>query len=343
MKGLWSHLMLPTDSVEASGVADSDRWKCLPRANYGEYGTAACTIAAPEHGAEELVIVGDSRLATQQSLGVIACQLVAKLKSVRYLHVVREYNAAADSLAGEALESKVSKVVVNGHRKPELKELNRIQEMIYEPSSDDIKVENTSSETFAQILDGRHATFTLWTAISCYNASPLLISRTKNAPKSQLQLETKTKKKRVHFEDGGPEGTTNTAATETTETATGDSAMQAQRPNAEVRYGPTDDDIDPVTVQEEQRRRIAQAQNEELMWSNLMAILRGETTTMTYKETREAWKWADNFVLSSAMFCITRVRKVDENSPEMSLRRVVPSTMIQEVLHNCHDSIEGGH
>ncbi|OWY94433.1 LOW QUALITY PROTEIN: hypothetical protein PHMEG_00035838 [Phytophthora megakarya] len=44
--------------------------------------------------------------------------------AVRYLHVVREYNAAADSLAGEALESKVSKVVLNDDRKTELKEQN---------------------------------------------------------------------------------------------------------------------------------------------------------------------------------------------------------------------------
>ncbi|OWZ06880.1 hypothetical protein PHMEG_00020805, partial [Phytophthora megakarya] len=114
-----------------------------------------------------LRIVGDSRLAIQQSLGVIACrkslmtllnrhqELVAKLKSVRYLHVVREYNAAADSFVGEALESNVSKVVFNFHRKTELTELNRIQEMIYEPSSDDIKVKNASSETFAQIPDGK--------------------------------------------------------------------------------------------------------------------------------------------------------------------------------------------
>ncbi|OWY92180.1 hypothetical protein PHMEG_00038922, partial [Phytophthora megakarya] len=69
-----------------------------------------------------------------QSLGVIAGrkdslmtllnrhrELVAKLKSVRYLHVVREYNAAAESLAGKALESKVAKVVLNDHRKTELK------------------------------------------------------------------------------------------------------------------------------------------------------------------------------------------------------------------------------
>ncbi|OWZ20264.1 hypothetical protein PHMEG_0005328, partial [Phytophthora megakarya] len=124
--------------------------------NMAEYsGMNHRVIAAQEHGAEDLVIVGDSRLAIQQSLRMIACrndslmtllnrhrQIVAKLKSVRYLYVVRQYNAAADLLAGEALESKVSKVVLNDHRQTELKELTRIQEMIYEPSSDDIKVEN---------------------------------------------------------------------------------------------------------------------------------------------------------------------------------------------------------
>ncbi|OWZ13551.1 reverse transcriptase [Phytophthora megakarya] len=75
--------------------------------------------------------------------------------------------------------------------------------------------------------------------------------------------------------------------------------MQAQRPSAEVRYEPTADDIDPVAVQKERRSRIVQAQDEELRWSNLKAILRGETTAMIYKEARETWKWTDNFVLSS--------------------------------------------
>ncbi|OWZ12469.1 LOW QUALITY PROTEIN: hypothetical protein PHMEG_00014362 [Phytophthora megakarya] len=103
--------------------------------NMAEYsGMNHGVIAALEHGAENLVIVGDSRLAIQQSLGVIACrkdslmtllnrhrEIVATLKSVRYLWC---YNAAADSLAGEALESKVSKMVLNDHRKTGLKELN---------------------------------------------------------------------------------------------------------------------------------------------------------------------------------------------------------------------------
>ncbi|OWZ00811.1 hypothetical protein PHMEG_00027921 [Phytophthora megakarya] len=100
--------------------------------------------------------------------------------------------------------------------------------------------------------------------------------------------QTKTKQKRVHVEDEGPGGT---ITAEAIEVSTEDSAMQAQQPSAEVRYEPTPDDIDPVTVQEERRCRIAQAQEEELRWSNLKPVLRGETTAMTYKESREAWKW----------------------------------------------------
>ncbi|OWY94937.1 LOW QUALITY PROTEIN: hypothetical protein PHMEG_00035194 [Phytophthora megakarya] len=111
------------DSMETSRVADSDRYLEQTTVNMAEHsGMNHGVIPALEHGAEDLVIVGDSRLAIHQSLGVIACrkdslmtllnhhrELVAKLKSARYLDVVREYNAAADSLTGEALESKVSK------------------------------------------------------------------------------------------------------------------------------------------------------------------------------------------------------------------------------------------
>ncbi|GMF39076.1 unnamed protein product [Phytophthora lilii] len=63
-------------------------------------------------------------------------EITARLRSVKYLHVVREYNAAADSLASEALESKMSKVILNESRKNELCELNRISEVIYETSVD---------------------------------------------------------------------------------------------------------------------------------------------------------------------------------------------------------------
>ncbi|OWZ17604.1 hypothetical protein PHMEG_0008441 [Phytophthora megakarya] len=57
-----------------------------------------------------------------------------------------------------------------------------------------------------------------------------------------------TKKKRVHFENEVPEGTTTTGATEA---ATENPEMLVHRPSAEGRYDPTADDIDTVTVQEE--------------------------------------------------------------------------------------------
>ncbi|GMF60278.1 unnamed protein product [Phytophthora fragariaefolia] len=79
-------------------------------------------MAALERGLTDLIIVGDSRLAIQQSMGVMACKkealqlelarhkkLTDQLSSVRYLHVLRHYNAAADSLATEALESKMGR------------------------------------------------------------------------------------------------------------------------------------------------------------------------------------------------------------------------------------------
>ncbi|GMF51245.1 unnamed protein product [Phytophthora fragariaefolia] len=99
--------------------------------------------AAQARGVTDLGVVGDSRLATQQSLGVIAClkeslltqlnihrELVARFQSVRYLHVTREYNASAESLAGEMLAAKESRTALTEGSKGKLEQLNRIHEVI---------------------------------------------------------------------------------------------------------------------------------------------------------------------------------------------------------------------
>ncbi|ETO99607.1 hypothetical protein F441_22978 [Phytophthora nicotianae CJ01A1] len=75
--------------------------------------------AALARGAEDLVVVGDSRLPTPQG------------------ERAKEYNAAADTLATETLESKLSRVVLAEARKSELATINRIQEVIYEPREDE--------------------------------------------------------------------------------------------------------------------------------------------------------------------------------------------------------------
>ncbi|KAG3052034.1 hypothetical protein PC121_g17507 [Phytophthora cactorum] len=136
--------------------------------NVAEYtGMNNSVKAAIAHGAEDLVIVGDSRLAIQQSLGVIACrkeslltllnihkELTAQLRSVKYLHVVREYNTTAYLLATEALESKASRVVLAETRKSELVTLNRIQEMIYDSKEDTAEVVPREAEHHVHVLTG---------------------------------------------------------------------------------------------------------------------------------------------------------------------------------------------
>ena len=118
--------------------------------NLAEYtGMNYAMQAALENKVPDLIIVGDSRLAIQQCMGVIACkkdklqdmlarrnELVAHFNSVRYFHVIRRYNAAADTLATEALETKSGQVVKDPGRLSELQHLNRIQErLLVEPPS----------------------------------------------------------------------------------------------------------------------------------------------------------------------------------------------------------------
>ncbi|OWZ02768.1 hypothetical protein PHMEG_00025610 [Phytophthora megakarya] len=74
-------------------------------------------------------------------------ELTSKLKSVKYLHILREFNAAADSLATEALKSKTSKVVLDESRKLELAGLNRIREVIYDSSQTKTEVKPVAEDS----------------------------------------------------------------------------------------------------------------------------------------------------------------------------------------------------
>ncbi|GMF59041.1 unnamed protein product [Phytophthora fragariaefolia] len=101
-------------------------------------------VAAIQRGVSDIIIVGDARLAIQQSMGVIACkkdvlsvelarhkELIKNLNSVCYPHVVRLYNSAADSMTTEALETKAGRVVLSLERKADLRALDNIPEQVY--------------------------------------------------------------------------------------------------------------------------------------------------------------------------------------------------------------------
>ncbi|GMF47872.1 unnamed protein product [Phytophthora fragariaefolia] len=100
--------------------------------------------SAIEHGVTDLIVVGDLQVAVQQSIGATVRRqqqlsessarqkkCAFRLTPIRYHQVAREYNSSARSLAAEALESQISKIVLSEPRRAELKALNRIQEVLY--------------------------------------------------------------------------------------------------------------------------------------------------------------------------------------------------------------------
>ncbi|KAE9209092.1 hypothetical protein PF004_g16572 [Phytophthora fragariae] len=119
----WIVWRLPTWDIEIAARAHLSS----TTVNIAEYtGMNHGVAAALDRGITDLIIVGDSRLAIQQSMGVIACKkdtlqvelarhkaLTKQLSSTRYLHVLRTYNASADALATEALETKAGRVILN--------------------------------------------------------------------------------------------------------------------------------------------------------------------------------------------------------------------------------------
>ncbi|POM57812.1 Hypothetical protein PHPALM_37627 [Phytophthora palmivora] len=159
----WILWRLPEWDIEIAASA----YLSSTTVNLAEYtGMNNGVKAAIDRGVTDLVIVGDSRLAIQKSMGVIACkketlqvelarhkELTKKLNSVKYLHVIRLYNSAADSMATEALETQISRVVLNAERKAERQPARRIETSgeaelgDTQPSSQGVEAELNASRT----------------------------------------------------------------------------------------------------------------------------------------------------------------------------------------------------
>ncbi|GMF24849.1 unnamed protein product [Phytophthora fragariaefolia] len=312
-----------------------------------------------EHRVTDLIIVGDSRLAIQQSMRVIACrketlqlkltqhkELTAQLKSTRYLHVVRAYNTAADSLVTEALESQVTKVVISESRKTELKALNKISEVLY-----------VDEQALAE------------TDLPAQRMQPIpqtethAVSQTVEEP--QVTAVTRNQSRRVRFAESTRHRPTSQEAVNEVDDLPADQESPispqrgAQRSEREgtgnleitldepLRTDPKEasEREDPTTVQTERIRRVRVEQDEEMRWADLKAYRRGDVESLSFKRAANASKLTDRFVLDEdgLLQYMCKGRKLDEaGKHEPQLRLVIPTTMIDEVLQSCHDSIEGG-
>ncbi|OWZ06097.1 hypothetical protein PHMEG_00021701 [Phytophthora megakarya] len=322
--------------------------------------------AALDIGATDLVIV-----AIQQSLGVIVCkkeslmvqlnrhrELVVRLESVKYLHAVREYNASADSLATEALENKASNVISDESRLAELKSLNRIQEIIYAPITESSAGELNPRRTNPRLALHKHKfrrdichTWNRhgdlepsWSGVKKYFGHRG--SNGNDQTPCKVEAQTRHICRQNHW-TGGQDVTQEEEANGVPTEASVRLEAEFSRvtvPNGDTPVFPDAEDVDPLTVQRERRRRIATAQEEELRWANLKTVIRGEESTLTYRAARDAWKMSDHFVLSEDnVLYYVGTRPLRSDQQQEDVRLVVPSTMIQEVLQNCRDSLEGVH
>ncbi|GMF15167.1 unnamed protein product [Phytophthora fragariaefolia] len=284
-------------------------------ANQAEYmGMNEGLRAAQTDGVTDLGVVGDPRLAIQQYLEVIAFlkesllaqldihrELVARFQSVRYLHVTREYNTLAGSLAGETLAAKETKTALTEESKSKLEQPNRIHEVSYGESSQEV-TQVTTLRTLSEDTATHHD-----------NLLPSHLNRAVGPE---------------------PPDPPNDAITESSHVENGENF-----PGAAERQ-PSAEDVNRFEVQEERLRRVDRAQDEELRWAKLKLMLTGESSSLGYKAAREAWKMADRFVLSGdgLLYFLGENRRWGKAwMNETVLRQVVPTTMVQEVLQSCHD------
>ncbi|GMF68480.1 unnamed protein product [Phytophthora fragariaefolia] len=298
--------------------------------NIAEYtGMNNGVIAALQRGVSDLIIVGDSRLAIQQSMGVIACrkdalqvelarhkELTKKLNSVRYLQVARHYNSAADSMATEALEAEAGRVVLSTERKAELRALNKIPEMLYACKNSTDTRENSadgdrnSTDTRENSVDGDRNS-----ADDERNPAGASENSAKAAEEPSVTATTRSRARQVRFEDEREENGDTTERSEevfenrsrpptrrrTTrhETEFGGNQHIAELPVelGEVRT-PDANDLDSLVIQAERRQRISKAQDEELRWADWKVYLMGELTQLSHGRAHNAGKVADELVLS---------------------------------------------
>ncbi|POM73400.1 Reverse transcriptase [Phytophthora palmivora] len=209
------------------------------------------------------------------------------------------------------LESKVSKVVSTETRLSELVALNRIQDVIYEPTA---KAEVNTIR--AHVRTGSPHRRTFFDFVQDDTETGRLTVTTRQ--------QAKVNEKRVRFANETPVADRREADSQdnANETATkAQNQVREGQPSAEdsTSTAPSASDIDPLTVQRERRRRIAVAQDEELRWSNLKTVLRGEDSKLGYRAARDSWKMSDRFTLSEnnlLYYLGTSRRKSDRQQEE---------------------------
>ncbi|KAK1928984.1 Ribonuclease HI [Phytophthora citrophthora] len=224
---------------------------------------------ALEHGIQELVVVGDSRIAIQQAQGLINCNqpnlqrrlaefesLRTKFQTLKLVHVKREFNQAADYLTSKTLALGEAWQVQDADELTHLQLVSRVQEKLMKPcSASDAKVQES------EVPDSEN-----------HNALP----ESEGVP--------------------GPESAPLPRSARVLIAVT-----RAQVPNDNNL--PEDDDervpMGPLEFQAERWRRIKAHQNQDPYLVELMKFLKGDVGDLPRPRVRKLARVAEDFVLDS--------------------------------------------
>ncbi|KAE8970184.1 hypothetical protein PF005_g17810 [Phytophthora fragariae] len=218
--------------------------------------------AALDRGITDLIIVGDSWLAIQQSMAVVTCKkdmlqvelvrhkaLTKHLGSTRYLHVLRTYNASADALATEALEAKAGRVIPSADRKPELQILNGIQEVLY-VDRDSAKADEATPNIAVETRNQAHRVHFEEDETQNSTEDNLAEENSADEPRETLETDETTEEPQKGQENEYEASYQTPEARRVVDPAVA-AAEQGGTPRAQ--------DVDPVAVEAERRNRISKA------------------------------------------------------------------------------------
>ncbi|KAE9289376.1 hypothetical protein PR003_g25570 [Phytophthora rubi] len=316
---LWK---LPSwDVIEAQGFHFEDA-----TVNEAEYhGLIEGAKMALARGISEIVIAGDSRIAIQQAQGLIQClspslqlllnefdELHPKFKSVKLVHVKREFNAAADYLTSKTLADRCTVTLEDPVELAQLKQLNRIAEkLVREPIHAD---ERKPNEVESKIIPE---------PVSLVQAAEPL------SPDAKIFVVTRRQARAEESPIGEDRG-----------------ADRDEIPaSEEVTSGFSPETATPAMTIAERWRRILAQQGAELWIRRLRDYLEGDLTDLSAAEAEDVAKIANQIVLDSrgALYYLSRATPNRPRDQAEMLRLVVPRSLQADLLHLSHEYFQGAH
>jgi hypothetical protein len=258
---------------------------------------------AAKRGLDRVIAVGDSNLVIKQVMGIHQCksaelmvllrrvkELETSFQLIQYVHVTRDFNAAADHVATKTLRGEQEYQVVDSSEIEQLKMLNKLDLRVADDSVvvTEEGVESPDSEVVFVATRGQRQ--------RAARGAEVTSSDTVQSPTSQAPVA------------GLP---------------------PALPPAIPQLHSPPDDSTDPEVVIAERWRRVAAHQLADPELRNIIRYLEGDLAGLRQKELKKIERRVHLFELDhrGVLRAISYSPRKGEEGPELILRAVIPETL----------------